>query len=311
MLGGGRRRSSRLPDADKLAMTAPTPTSTAATPPVGSESLTYSLGVDAPPDLFEAFNIGPDDRRRRRPGHRGRASTASSPPTSGPTGPGPAPCGTALVAYFDEVAGLAHRLTSIFAVALGCSTRTSSSTRPTTRPTPCGSIRYERQPGSPDPLPGQAADGRAHRLRHRDRALRRPRCRGSRSSGPTASGTASCPEEGAFLVNLGDLLAQWTNDRWRSTLHRVVPAAGGRRDPARAPVGGLLPRRQLRRPGRGACATCCSSRRAAPVPAGAGRRPPHGQAAQRAHRDRLRRRRDGVTDTVGDRLGGRHPRPGA
>jgi isopenicillin N synthase-like dioxygenase len=31
------------------------------------------------------------------------------------------------------------------------------------------------------------------------------------------------PVEGALLVNLGDLTAQWTNDRWRSTLHRVVP----------------------------------------------------------------------------------------
>jgi isopenicillin N synthase-like dioxygenase len=27
---------------------------------------------------------------------------------------------------------------------------------------------------------------------------------------------------GAFIINLGDLMAQWTNDRWTSTLHRVV-----------------------------------------------------------------------------------------
>jgi len=29
-----------------------------------------------------------------------------------------------------------------------------------------------------------------------------------------------------MLVNLGDLTAEWTNDRWRSTLHRVVPPTG-------------------------------------------------------------------------------------
>jgi isopenicillin N synthase-like dioxygenase len=30
------------------------------------------------------------------------------------------------------------------------------------------------------------------------------------------------PEAGCFIINIGDLVARWTNDRWVSTLHRVV-----------------------------------------------------------------------------------------
>lgn len=35
------------------------------------------------------------------------------------------------------------------------------------------------------------------------------------------------PPPGSFVVNIGDLLMTWTNDRWLSNLHRVVnPPAG-------------------------------------------------------------------------------------
>ena len=35
---------------------------------------------------------------------------------------------------------------------------------------------------------------------------------------------------GAYVINIGDLMARWTNDKWVSTLHRVVtpPLDAGR-----------------------------------------------------------------------------------
>ncbi len=47
---------------------------------------------------------------------------------------------------------------------------------------------------------------------------------------PDGQWTAVPPVEGAFVINIGDLMARWTNDRWVSTLHRVVnpsPDDGG------------------------------------------------------------------------------------
>jgi isopenicillin N synthase-like dioxygenase len=187
----------------------------------GSEGLLYSLGDDtAPPDLFEAFNIGPDswpagDPVYERERHRVFA------PNLWPDHPATADLRPALLAYFEEVRLLAHRLTDLFADALGLPTdffedKTDHCTE-TMRVN-----HYRRAPGDPDPLPGQQRMG-AHSDYGILTILYADRVPGLQIVGPDGAWHDVQPAEGAFLVNLGDLLAQWTNDRWRSTLHRVVP----------------------------------------------------------------------------------------
>src|SRR5258706_8746029 len=39
---------------------------------------------------------------------------------------------------------------------------------------------------------------------------------------PSGQWIAVDPVAGAFVINIGDLMQRWTNDRWTSTLHRVV-----------------------------------------------------------------------------------------
>ncbi len=51
----------------------------------------------------------------------------------------------------------------------------------------------------------------------------------------------------AFIINIGDMLARWSNDRWVSHPHRVLNPANKSRRVQTSPVGRVLPPSELRR----------------------------------------------------------------
>ena len=109
----------------------------------GTEALSYSIGRDAPPDLFEAFNIGEDEVDYSDPFYQSQRRGAFAPniwPES------PWELRPALVEYFQSARRLALTLTDIFAIALGLPDRwfrpfVDRST------TTMRAIRYERRGG--------------------------------------------------------------------------------------------------------------------------------------------------------------------
>jgi isopenicillin N synthase-like dioxygenase len=173
---------------------------------------------DAPPDLFEAFNIGPDHRPEGDPVPEADAARIFAPNVWPQRPPG---FRAALLAYFEAMQDLAHRLTTLFALALGLDAdffedKTDHST---------DTLRvnhYERSVAEPAPLAAQLRMG-AHTDYGIVTVLYADAVPGLQIVGPEGNWHDVLPPDGTFLVNLGDLLAQWTNDRWRSTLHRVVP----------------------------------------------------------------------------------------
>ena len=189
---------------------------------MGTEALAYSLGVQsARPDLFEAFNIGPDDVDRSDPFYRndnfGFFAANVWPPE-------PASLRTSLNAYFAEAHRVALCLTDVFAHALGLGDQWF---RPfVDRSTVTMRVNhYEARPGDAPPDPSQMRMG-AHTDYGIVTVLYADPVPGLQIVGPDAQWHDVLPQPGALLVNLGDLTAQWTNDRWRSTLHRVVPPPG-------------------------------------------------------------------------------------
>ncbi len=188
--------------------------------PYAYERLSASTGQVSLPDLKETYTIGPVD-----------------PPTHAFVDPDEASAWSANLwpdvdgfrtvgeAYYRALADLSARILSLMAESLGLPSdyfvpmidRHASALR---------MINYPELETAPDE--GQLRAG-AHTDYGTLTVLLADPLHGGLEV-ETANGQwdeVVAPPDG-FVVNLGDALARWTNDRWKSTRHRVVPAAGRR-----------------------------------------------------------------------------------
>lgn len=204
-----------LPLDEKLKSKSSDPTCPRGYFPLAAEALAKSLGVDTPPDIKESFGIGPwrapqhamaDDDREFHYG-------ANLWPAS------PAGLRESLTDYFDEMETLGARLLRLFAAALALPHDYFD--RFHTHPM-CAlrCIRYPASDGGE--LPNQMGAGEHSDYGSITVLKPDPRVAGLEIKLPSGEWAQAPLVEDAFIVNIGDMMARWTNDRWVSTLHRVV-----------------------------------------------------------------------------------------
>ena len=217
------RRFFDLAEADKMAVAMPYPGYPYGYAPLQGERLAASLGDDTPPDLKETFSMGPIERPARAAADAAEAFVFE--PTPWPTA---APeFQPALEAYYSAMSALVARIMTLFAEALQLPSNFFDSRidRHTS------ALRVLNYPALLEaPQPGQLRAG-AHTDYGTVTVLRADDAPGGLEvlvpspEGDRWTAVPLVPE--SLIINLGDAMARWTNDRWRSTLHRVVtPPAG-------------------------------------------------------------------------------------
>ncbi len=190
--------------------------------PPGTEALSYSLGLETPPDVFQAFNVGAQihtiDPQDRPPEHASLYASNHWPSQ-------PAAMQRVWEEYIRAVYDLGQRMLRILAVALELDEEYFAS-QAGQAPAALRALDYRSEAGAPPLEPGQLRLG-AHSDYGMCTMLYADPVPGLQLLGPDDQWHDVTPTPGHYVINIGDMLAAWTNDRWRSTVHRVVPADPG------------------------------------------------------------------------------------
>jgi isopenicillin N synthase-like dioxygenase len=188
--------------------------------PIGGEALSTANDLAAPPDLKEFFHVGPVDVTGE-PYYTSAAGRRHFEPNRWPAAP--AGFADAATEYYRTMSQLITFLMRLAAVALDV-TETFFDDKVDR---PIGTMRLNYYPAqATPPLPGQLRAG-PHTDYGGFTILSGEDVPGGlqvRTRDERWIDVATAPL--TFVVNIGDLLMRWTNDRWLSNMHRVVNPPG-------------------------------------------------------------------------------------
>ncbi|MGE0824027.1 MAG: isopenicillin N synthase family dioxygenase [Candidatus Binatia bacterium] len=184
--------------------------------PVGAERVAYSRGEKTPPDLKANFSFGRLDVDDTDPYYNSPLGKQIFTPNIWPEQP--AEFRAVVTEYYYATQKLAASIMEMFALALQLP-RTYFGERTKK------SVDFWRVLDYPalttPPLPGQARIG-AH-TDYGTLTLVTADSPGIQVQTPAGVWEDVPYLPGCIQVNIGDMMAQWTNDRWLSTMHRVLP----------------------------------------------------------------------------------------
>jgi isopenicillin N synthase-like dioxygenase len=196
----------------------------------GLEALAKSRNVETPPDLKESFNGGPLSPPEGLADPEALAFCYAA--TIWPAEPDGFV--EAWTAYYVALENLAARIMTLFALALGLHEDYFTEFIDA----PISALRALNYPVQTlAPRPGQLRAGAHTDYGSLTILLPQAGSRGLEIAAPDGAWIEVPPIPNTFVINIGDLMQRWTNDRWRSTLHRV---ANPRRD-----NGGMARRQSL------------------------------------------------------------------
>lgn len=186
----------------------------------GKESNAATYGVDTPPDLKETFAYGTVDvrdesLRAEHPTWYAPNQWPSAPSTLQP----------AAELFWREALRLADELLQLFALALGLEQdHLLDHCRNTTA---TGTLNWYWPFTREDPAEGQYRIGPHTDFGTLTILDRQPGVGGLQVLNDDGNWVDAPCVDGSLIINTGDMLRQWTNDRWCSNEHRVLPPMAG------------------------------------------------------------------------------------